>query len=96
MLEILDAGFGPEYVPYLDGWALQRSIHTEVVAGTRPDTMIVLEHEAVYTGACWHSTSADGSRPRTTSSCSRRCRASPSPWSRSGPSRPRRMIMRAR
>jgi lipoyl(octanoyl) transferase len=49
VLEILDAGFGPEYVPYLDGWALQRSIHTEVVAGTRPDTMIVLEHEAVYT-----------------------------------------------
>ena len=49
MLEILDAGFGPHYVPYLDGWALQRRIHAEVVAGTRPDTMIVLEHEAVYT-----------------------------------------------
>jgi lipoyl(octanoyl) transferase len=49
VLEILDAGLGPQYVPYLDGWALQRRIHTDVVTGTRPDTMIVLEHEAVYT-----------------------------------------------
>lgn len=49
MLEIHDAGLAPHFVPYLDGWALQRSIHADVVAGTRPDTMIVLEHEAVYT-----------------------------------------------
>ncbi|MDL9980002.1 lipoyl(octanoyl) transferase LipB [Microbacterium candidum] len=49
MLEILEAGLAPDYVPYLDGWALQRRIHADVVAGTRPDTMIVLEHEPVYT-----------------------------------------------
>ena len=49
MLEILTAGLAPSYVPYLDGWALQRSIHADVVAGDRPDTLIVLEHEAVYT-----------------------------------------------
>ncbi|WP_308493773.1 lipoyl(octanoyl) transferase LipB [Microbacterium terrisoli] len=49
MLEILDAGLAPAYVPYVDGWALQRRIHADVVAGTRGDTMIVLEHEPVYT-----------------------------------------------
>ena len=49
MLDILTAGLAPTYVPYLDGWELQRSIHREVVEGTRPDTLILLEHEAVYT-----------------------------------------------
>ena len=49
MLEIVTPGFDPEFVPYQDGWALQRSIHSEVVAGTRPDTLILLEHEPVYT-----------------------------------------------
>ncbi|MGP6171227.1 lipoyl(octanoyl) transferase LipB [Microbacterium sp. A204] len=49
MLEILNAGLAPLFVPYLDGWDLQRSIHHDVVEGTRPDTLILLEHEAVYT-----------------------------------------------
>lgn len=49
MLEILNAGLAPDHVPYRDGWALQRRIHDDVVAGTRADTLIVLEHEAVYT-----------------------------------------------
>lgn len=49
MLEIQTVGLAPDYVPYLDGWALQRSIHDEVVAGTRPDTLLLLEHEPVYT-----------------------------------------------
>jgi lipoyl(octanoyl) transferase len=49
VLDILNAGLGPAYVPYHDGWALQRRVHAEVVAGRRPDTLIVLEHEAVYT-----------------------------------------------
>jgi lipoyl(octanoyl) transferase len=49
VLDILDAGLDPAFVPYLDGWALQRRVHGEVVAGTRPDTLIVLEHEPVYT-----------------------------------------------
>lgn len=49
MLDILTAGLAPAYVPYLDGWELQRSIHRNVVDGTRPDTLILLEHEAVYT-----------------------------------------------
>lgn len=49
MLDIQTPGLAPDYVPYLDGWELQRSIHHEVVAGTRPDTLLLLEHEAVYT-----------------------------------------------
>lgn len=49
MLEILTPGFAPTPVPYLDGWDLQRRIHADVVGRTRPDTLILLEHEAVYT-----------------------------------------------
>ena len=49
MLDIQIEGLSPNFVPYLDGWGLQRRIHAEVVAGTRPDTLLLLEHEAVYT-----------------------------------------------
>lgn len=49
MPEFLTAGLDPTFVPYLDGLALQRTIHKEVAAGTRPDTCILLEHEGVYT-----------------------------------------------
>ena len=49
MPEFLTAGLDPDFVPYLDGLALQRTIHKEVVQGTRPDTCILLEHEGVYT-----------------------------------------------
>jgi lipoyl(octanoyl) transferase len=49
VLEIQTVGLAPDYVPYLDGWALQRSIHADIVAGTRPDTLLLLEHEPVYT-----------------------------------------------
>jgi lipoyl(octanoyl) transferase len=45
MLEILQPGV----VPYLEAWDLQRSIHAEVVSGDRPDTLILLQHPAVYT-----------------------------------------------
>ncbi|MGP3536454.1 lipoyl(octanoyl) transferase LipB [Microbacterium sp. RD1] len=49
MLDIVTAGLDPDFVPYADGWALQRRMHADVVAGTRPDTLLLLEHEAVYT-----------------------------------------------
>jgi lipoyl(octanoyl) transferase len=45
MLEILRPGV----VPYLEAWDLQRSVHADVVAGDRPDTLILLQHPAVYT-----------------------------------------------
>jgi lipoyl(octanoyl) transferase len=49
MTEFLIAGLAPDFVPYQAGLDLQRSIHAEVAHGERPDTVILLEHEAVYT-----------------------------------------------
>lgn len=49
MLEIQVAGLSPDVVPYRKGWELQRTVHAEVVSGARPDTLLLLEHEAVYT-----------------------------------------------
>lgn len=49
MLTILNAGLAPDYVPYLAGWDLQRRIHEDVVNGVRANTLILLEHEPVYT-----------------------------------------------
>jgi lipoyl(octanoyl) transferase len=36
-------------VPYEEAWARQREIHAAVVAGERPDTVLLLEHPPVYT-----------------------------------------------
>ena len=49
MPEFLDAGFDPDFVSYNEGLKLQREVHKEVVAKTRPDTVILLEHSSVYT-----------------------------------------------
>ena len=48
-MEILDLDVGQRHVPYQEAWDLQRAIHAERVAGTRDDTVIVVEHESVYT-----------------------------------------------
>jgi lipoyl(octanoyl) transferase len=42
-------GFAPDLVDYETEWARQRAVHAEVVDGTRPDTVLLLEHVAVYT-----------------------------------------------
>ena len=34
---------------YTQAWDLQRSIHNEVEGGTRPNTMLLLEHRSVFT-----------------------------------------------
>lgn len=49
MPEFLVAGLAPNYIGYEQGWALQREIHEQVVAGSRDDTVILLEHESVFT-----------------------------------------------
>ncbi|MFQ1000963.1 lipoyl(octanoyl) transferase LipB [Modestobacter sp. SSW1-42] len=36
-------------VPYEQAWALQREVHERRVAGTGPDTLLLLEHPPVYT-----------------------------------------------
>jgi lipoyl(octanoyl) transferase len=44
-LRVVEAGT----VPYEQAWARQRETHAEVVEGTAPDTVLLLEHPAVYT-----------------------------------------------
>ncbi len=48
-LEFVDLGLGGEYLDYQSTWDLQRAIHAEVSAGTRPSTVLLLEHASVYT-----------------------------------------------
>jgi lipoyl(octanoyl) transferase len=36
-------------IDYNQAWALQRTIHDEVVQGTRPNTLLLLEHPSVFT-----------------------------------------------
>ena len=43
------AGLGTEALDYLAAWDLQRDVHAEVVAGTSPDTVLLLEHPPVFT-----------------------------------------------
>jgi lipoyl(octanoyl) transferase len=39
----------PGVVDYRDAWAEQRRLHDAVVAGTQPDTILLLEHPSVFT-----------------------------------------------
>jgi lipoyl(octanoyl) transferase len=41
--------FAPNYLGYLEGFELQKKVHAEVVAGERADTVLLLEHQSVYT-----------------------------------------------
>jgi lipoyl(octanoyl) transferase len=36
-------------IDYLEAWDVQRAVHAQVVAGESPDTLLLLEHPAVYT-----------------------------------------------
>jgi len=42
-------GFGSEAVDYVAAWDLQRAVHGRRVAGSIPDSCLLLEHEPVYT-----------------------------------------------
>jgi lipoyl(octanoyl) transferase len=48
-LHVLRLGLAPDFVPYEAAWAEQRRIHQRVVDGLDPDTVLLLEHEPVYT-----------------------------------------------
>ncbi|SDJ12862.1 lipoyl(octanoyl) transferase [Frankineae bacterium MT45] len=39
----------PGLVEYTEAWNRQRELHDELVAGTRPDTVLLLQHPAVFT-----------------------------------------------
>lgn len=49
MLDVQTVGLAPAFIPYPDAWARQREIHADVVTGARPDTLLLLEHEPVFT-----------------------------------------------
>ena len=49
VLQFQHPGFAPDLVEYRAGWARQREVHEQVVGGEQPDTVLLLEHEAVYT-----------------------------------------------
>ena len=42
-------GLGTEQLDYRPTWDLQRELHAEVAAGSRPNTVLLLEHSSVYT-----------------------------------------------
>ena len=42
-------GFVPDLVDYQQAWDHQRAVHAQVVSGELPDTVLLLEHAAVYT-----------------------------------------------
>jgi len=48
-LQVIREGFAPDLVDYEQGWQRQRDVHAAVVARERGDTVLLLEHAAVYT-----------------------------------------------
>jgi len=48
-MRIEHVGFAPDYVDYMAAWGRQRQVHAAVVAGDQRDTVLLLEHKAVYT-----------------------------------------------
>ena len=48
-LQFQRVGLAPGYIDYREGWELQRSAHRNVLEGTLPNTVFLLEHTPVYT-----------------------------------------------
>jgi len=49
MLDVVVLGMSDDPVPYSQGWDLQRKVHADVVSAARTNTLLLLQHEAVYT-----------------------------------------------
>jgi lipoyl(octanoyl) transferase len=49
VIDYVDTGLSANSVPYLSGLEQQRSVHAAVVEGRAPDSVMLLEHESVYT-----------------------------------------------
>jgi lipoyl(octanoyl) transferase len=49
MLDVVVLGLGENAVDYRDAWEKQREVHHQVVSGERPNTLLLLEHQSVYT-----------------------------------------------
>jgi len=48
-MRVVHLGLDPDFVDYVWAWERQREVHARVVSGEDPDTVLLLEHEAVYT-----------------------------------------------
>lgn len=48
-MQMVHLGFAPDYVDYEQAWERQREVHAAVASGESPDTILLLEHAAVYT-----------------------------------------------
>ena len=48
-MRVVHLGFDPDFVDYEWAWERQREVHAQVVAGELPDTVLLLEHQPVYT-----------------------------------------------
>src|SRR4051794_17926067 len=48
-LDVRYLGLGGDLVDYREAWDLQHRLHAEVVSGEAPDTLLLLEHQPVYT-----------------------------------------------
>lgn len=49
MIDFVVTGLSANSVPYLSGLEQQRALHAAVAEGRAPDTVMMLEHESVYT-----------------------------------------------
>jgi lipoyl(octanoyl) transferase len=49
VIDFVDTGLSANSVPYLSGLEQQRSLHAAVVEGRAPDSVLLLQHESVYT-----------------------------------------------
>ncbi|GIG27453.1 lipoyl(octanoyl) transferase LipB [Cellulomonas marina] len=48
-MDVLELDLGDRLAPYEPTWELQRRLHAEVADGSRPGTLVLCEHESVYT-----------------------------------------------
>ncbi|MBW8173556.1 lipoyl(octanoyl) transferase LipB [Ornithinimicrobium sp. Arc0846-15] len=48
-MRIKHLGFGPDAVEYRQAWDEQRRVHAQVASRSQEDTVLLLEHQAVYT-----------------------------------------------
>lgn len=48
-LQFSELGFAPNFIDYLGAWEQQRDRHAAVVSGVTPNSVLLLEHAAVYT-----------------------------------------------
>jgi lipoyl(octanoyl) transferase len=60
VIDVVTTRLAPDLLDYHEGWALQRRLHADVVAGDRGDALILCEHAPVYTAG---KRTADDERP---------------------------------